>query len=123
MRISDWSSDVCSSDLPDKEIEIRFTGLRPGEKLHEELFHDSEALMPTGQPGLKLAAPRTADAELLARSLDEMGGLVQQGDHAQALRLLQRLVPEFRGDRAPDRRSMAAGSGQPREGNKWVRTV
>src|SRR3546814_171275 len=68
---------------PDKEIEIRFTGLRPGEKLHEELFHDSEALMPTGHPGLKLAAPRTADAELLARSLDEMGSLVQQGDHAQ----------------------------------------
>jgi O-antigen biosynthesis protein WbqV len=95
---------------PDKDVEIRFTGLRPGEKLHEELFHGGEALMPTGHPGLKLAAPRTADADLLGRSLDELAGLVQQGEADKALRLLQRLVPEFRGGRTAERRSAAAGA-------------
>jgi FlaA1/EpsC-like NDP-sugar epimerase len=92
---------------PDRDVEIRFTGLRPGEKLHEELFHGGEASMPTGHPGLQLAAPRTADAELLARSLDELAGLVQQGDADKALRLLQRLVPEFRGLRTAERRAAA----------------
>ncbi|MEO3427920.1 nucleoside-diphosphate sugar epimerase/dehydratase [Pelagibius sp. CAU 1746] len=95
---------------PDKDVEIRFTGLRPGEKLHEELFHGNEALMPTSHPGLHLATPRTADAELLGRNLDELAGLIRQGEQEEALRLLQRLVPEFRGGRADDRRSAAAGA-------------
>jgi O-antigen biosynthesis protein WbqV len=95
---------------PEKDVEIRFTGLRPGEKLHEELFHGGEALMPTGHPGLKLAAPRTADADLLGRSLDELAGLVLQGEADKAVRLLQRLVPEFRGERTAERRSAAAGA-------------
>ncbi len=94
---------------PDKDVEIRFTGLRPGEKLHEELFHGGEALMPTGHPGLRLAAPRTGDAEMLGRSLDELAALVQQGERDKALSLLRRLVPEFHGERAADRRSAAAG--------------
>src|SRR3546814_20010229 len=81
---------------PDKEIEIRFTGLRPGEKLHEELFHDSEALMPTGHPGLKLAAPRPADADLLPRSLDALRSPVQTGHPAHTLGLLHPPVPPFR---------------------------
>lgn len=94
---------------PDRDVEIRFTGLRPGEKLHEELFHGGEALMPTAHPGLKLATPRTSDAELLGHSLDELAQLVQQGDSAKALRLLQRLVPEFRGAGGGERRSAVAG--------------
>ena len=95
---------------PDKDVEIRFTGLRPGEKMHEELFHGGEALMPTSHPGLHLAAPRTADAELLGRNLDELAALVRQGEGDKALRLLQRLVPEFRGERATDQRSAVAGA-------------
>ncbi|MGF1591786.1 MAG: polysaccharide biosynthesis protein [Kiloniellaceae bacterium] len=95
---------------PDKEIEIRFTGLRPGEKLHEELFHGGEPVMPTAHPSLRLAAPRTADAELLGRSLDELEVLVQKGDGEKALRLLQRLVPEFHGDRAAEPRNAVAGA-------------
>jgi O-antigen biosynthesis protein WbqV len=95
---------------PDKEVEIHFTGLRPGEKLHEELFHRAEALMPTSHPGLRLAAPRAADAELLGRSLDELAALVQQGERDKALRLLHRLVPEFHGQTATDQRNAVAGA-------------
>ena len=95
---------------PDKDVEIVFTGLRPGEKLHEELFHGSEELMPTAHPALHLAAPRTADAELLQRQLDELSALLLQGEKDKALDLLQRLVPEFRGGTASDRRSAAAGA-------------
>ncbi|MEQ9607496.1 MAG: polysaccharide biosynthesis protein, partial [Kiloniellaceae bacterium] len=95
---------------PDHDVAIRFTGLRPGEKLHEELFPGGEALMAYSHPGLRLAAPRTADAELLGRSLEELAALVQQGERDKALNLLRRLVPEFRSDRAADRRSAAAGS-------------
>ena len=94
---------------PDKDVEIRFTGLRPGEKLHEELFHGGEALMPTRHPGLRLAAPRTADADLLDRSLDELAALVQQGERDRALDLLQRLVPEFHGAHNADQRNAVAG--------------
>ncbi len=46
--------------------------LRPGEKLSEELFHPAEPLMPTRSPAIRLAAPRTADYALLARSIDEL---------------------------------------------------
>jgi O-antigen biosynthesis protein WbqV len=93
---------------PDKEVEIRFTGLRPGEKLHEELFHRGEALMATSHPGLRLAAPRTADAELLGRSLDELAVLIRQGELDKSVQLLQRLVPEFSGLDDSKQRAAAA---------------
>ncbi len=85
---------------PDKDIQIVFTGLRPGEKMHEELFHDGEPLIPTSHPGLHQAAPRTADAELLSRSLEDLARLVAAGKQAEVRQALHRLVPEFSGEGA-----------------------
>jgi O-antigen biosynthesis protein WbqV len=93
---------------PDHDIRIEFTGLRPGEKLHEELFHDAEAPVPTSNPALRLAAPRTADYAVLARSIDELEKEVRAGDAARALALLQRLVPEYRRDEAIATQTRAA---------------
>ena len=88
--------------LPDRDVMIEFTGLRPGEKLHEELFHDAEAAIPTGNPALRLAAPRTADHAVLARSLDELEEQARIANEGRVIDLLQRLVPEYRRDAAPD---------------------
>lgn len=87
--------------VPGKDVEIVFTGLRPGEKLTEELFHQQEPLAPTAHPSLRLAAPRVANPELLRRGLDELAGAAARRDTAEALRLLARLVPEYQGGAAP----------------------
>src|SRR5439155_8267828 len=95
---------------PDRDIEIRFIGLRPGEKLHEALFHTAEAPVPTKNPALRLAAPRTADYAVLARSIDELEEQARAGHQTRALDLLQLLVPEY-GPQAPSDRSPVAAAG------------
>jgi O-antigen biosynthesis protein WbqV len=80
---------------PDEDVEIRFTGLRPGEKLYEELFHGQEPPKRTAFEGLLVATPRTADAALVARSLDEIAQAARGGHAKLALAQLARLVPEF----------------------------
>jgi O-antigen biosynthesis protein WbqV len=81
---------------PERDIEISFIGLRPGEKLHEALFHAAEAPVPTKNPALRLAAPRTADYAVLGRSIDELEEQARAGHEARVLILLERLVPEYR---------------------------
>jgi O-antigen biosynthesis protein WbqV len=80
---------------PDEDVEIRFTGLRPGEKLHEELFHGQEPPVPTGHAGLLMAAPRTADPAIVGRAIEEIAAACRGGQPRLALTLLGRLVPEF----------------------------
>jgi O-antigen biosynthesis protein WbqV len=80
---------------PDIDIELQFTGLRPGEKLFEELFHGAEAPSPTGHPGLLMASPRTADFRLVSHALRELELAVAAGDTDAALTVLARMVPEF----------------------------
>jgi len=80
---------------PDEDVEIRFTGLRPGEKLYEELFHGQEPPRPTQFPGLLVATPRTADAALVGRAIDEIAAAARGGNAEAALVQLARLVPEF----------------------------
>jgi O-antigen biosynthesis protein WbqV len=80
---------------PDVDIPIVFTGIRPGEKLHEALFHDAEKVEPTKAKGIFLASPRAADLAVLSRTFDELEDAVRGGRAEQTLSLLARLVPEY----------------------------
>jgi len=85
---------------PDVDVAIEHTGLRPGEKLYEELFHDGEAPLPTPIDGVRLAAPRVIDHDEMTALVEQLAQAASARDTAAALALLHRLVPEFTPDAA-----------------------
>lgn len=95
---------------PDVDIKIEYTGLRPGEKMVEELFHPAEPPMPTECEGILLAPPRSGDYAALARAIDELAEASGAGRTDETLALLRRLVPEYNpaGETTP-RAAVASG--------------
>jgi FlaA1/EpsC-like NDP-sugar epimerase len=80
---------------PDVDIAIKFIGLRPGEKLYEEVaYGDETASITPGQKILKLT-PRAADLRILKQQLLEIAGGCSTYDKERVLRVLQIAVPEF----------------------------
>jgi len=92
-----------------RDVKIEFIGLRPGEKLHEELFHPAEPLVATANPAIRLAASRTADYAMLVRSIDELEENARSRREERVLQILERLVPEYR--RITPRPNTAVASG------------
>jgi len=81
--------------VPDKDIRILFTGMRPGEKLSESLFHGDEPLQATEREGVLIASPRVAEAAPLAQSLMALEASARAHDTGRTLALLEKLVPEY----------------------------
>jgi FlaA1/EpsC-like NDP-sugar epimerase len=96
---------------PDEDVDIRFTGLRPGEKLFEELFHGKEPPAPTGYPGLLMAHPRTADPAIVGRAIEEIATACRANQPRLALTLLGRLIPEFERNPGDAQSESRAGTG------------
>src|SRR5690606_31826614 len=97
VRIQDLARQMIrlAGRRPETDVQIVYTGLRPGEKLHEELLHASESLMRTEHEDILLAAPRTADGALLARAIDDLAEDARAGRAEAVLGGLHRLVPEY----------------------------
>nr|WP_225587337.1 nucleoside-diphosphate sugar epimerase/dehydratase [Methylomonas fluvii] len=84
-----------SGKVPNKDIEIKIVGLRPGEKLYEELFHDQEQLMATSHVKLRLAKARLYDSVEWAKQIEGLQKVCRSYDNQQLLAGLKQLVPEF----------------------------
>ncbi len=83
---------------PYEEINIAFTGLRPGEKLYEELLMNEEGMQKTPNQKIYIGQPIDFDSEELSKTLDKMREVAQVNDNATLLTLIKQLVPTYRAD-------------------------
>lgn len=81
---------------PDIDVKIAFTGLRPGEKLFEELLSADETPTRTEAEGVFLAAPRVLDLTTVSDGLNRLETAARNGDAAAVLTAIAGAVPDFR---------------------------
>jgi Predicted nucleoside-diphosphate sugar epimerases len=81
---------------PGTDIEIVFTGLRPGEKLYEELFDPSEVQNSETKEGYVIASPRVINKEVLLSTIKRLEAAVADEDVVRALELVRHIVPEYK---------------------------
>ena len=80
---------------PGKDIPIVFTGLRPGEKLYEELLNQKELTLPTSNSKIMIARVREFDYEQVQRQVDELIETSRLDKPFTTVRLMKKLVPEY----------------------------
>lgn len=101
VKIIDLARDMIKlSGLQEQDIKIEFTGLRPGEKLYEELLADDENTLPTSHEKLRIAQARSADTAWLTQLLEWLQS-VQHLAEPQIKQDLQRWVEEYQPDSRP----------------------
>ena len=77
-------------------VEIKFTGLRDGEKLYEEVLNDAEITLPTHHPKIKIAKVREYDYEAVRQSIDALIESSLVDDDMTIVRQMKAIVPEFK---------------------------
>ena len=78
-----------------KDIEIAYTGLRPGEKLYEEVLSNKENTLPTSHERIRIAKVREYEYNEVAAIVDELEDLSRKVEIPDMVKLMKRTVPEF----------------------------
>lgn len=81
---------------PYKDIKIKFTGLRPGEKLFEELFSEDEPMMPTHNPKISIAKIADSDFETIYFRIDKILSTLYNLSEKRVIKEMQDIVPGYR---------------------------
>lgn len=79
-----------------RNVEIKYTGLRDGEKLYEEVLSDAEATMPTHHPKIMIAKVRESDYEIVKRDEEALLRLSYEYDDMAIVKKMKEIVPEFK---------------------------
>lgn len=86
---------------PNVDIKIEYTGLRPGEKLYEEVLANEENTQPTGHSQIRIAKVREYDYKEASRQVVELGKLAIAVEIPELIRLMKQVVPEFKSNNSP----------------------
>lgn len=98
---------------PGDDIEIRFTGIRPGEKLYEELATDDEQTCATAHEKIRVWKLPPADPRQVERGLELLAEAAETGDSIKAIAALARCVPEYQPSIELPERAESIESDQP----------
>ena len=81
---------------PKKDIEIKIVGLRPGEKLYEELLNDSATTLPTHHEKIMIAQDINEDYEFISNQIEELKHLSAAYLVIDTVATMKKIVPEFK---------------------------
>jgi len=100
VRIRDLALQMIelSGLIPEKDIPLQFTGLRPGEKLYEELLIDPAQSQPTRHPRIYSSEEPLPESEFLQKEIQLLSESISKRDLNSALVSMKRLVPEYKPD-------------------------
>lgn len=113
VKIADLAKDLIRlSGLTENDIRIEFTGLRPGEKLYEELLADNEHTLPTPHPKLRIAQAQEISPAWLDELLAWIGARTTLGD-AEVKHALTQWVPEYTPAPKPGNKAADPPSARP----------
>lgn len=100
VRIADMARHMIelAGFIPEKDIKIEFTGLRPGEKLYEEVLANDENTQPTSHDRIRIADVREMDYTEALEVVNELETLAQEVNIMPMVRLMKRSVPEFKSE-------------------------
>jgi FlaA1/EpsC-like NDP-sugar epimerase len=84
-----------SGKRPYEDIDIRFTGLRPGEKMYEELLQSCETNIETTHPRILAAVSEAPAKEFMERQVQEIRDLVANHDRGRLVQKFRELVPGY----------------------------
>ena len=98
IKIADLARQMIqlSGLVPGKDIKIEYTGLRPGEKLYEELLTDKENTLPTHHPKIKIAQVEKFDYSVLLSRIDLLIRNEYLLSNQEVVGLFKEIVPEFK---------------------------
>jgi FlaA1/EpsC-like NDP-sugar epimerase len=97
IRIVDLARNMIrlSGFVPDEDIEIQYTGLRPGEKIYEELTTQGENILPTYHDKIKIFARSSVSVEVIDTWIGELATLLERSEESALVVHLKRLVSEY----------------------------
>ena len=79
-----------------KNVEIKYTGLREGEKLYEEVLNEMEGTKPTFHEKIRIAQVREYDYDEVAKEIDELMDIAKKFDNMDTVRKMKEIVPEYK---------------------------
>ena len=97
IKIIDMARDLIrlSGFVPDEDIKIEYVGLRPGEKLYEELITEGEGIVPTSHEKIMTLKGLDCSLDILNGNIEELTRLSEDQDHNKIKQMLKKIVPEY----------------------------
>ena len=104
VKVLDLAHDLIRlhGKAPDVDIDIEFIGLRPGEKLYEELLVEGEGIVPTDHPKIMVKRSINVDRSGVVGDIDEMNTIIEKGDSNSVIKKLGEVVPDYSPERSRD---------------------